>query len=134
MWWGFLGVVVVKGVWVVSGVLFWGCWCVGENGDPRGRDSACRRLTCVWCSGIEIGGIVTMSVLRHCMFHRSGGVPIMSHCKRAWCRLSICWRVMLFAGMRSGRVFPRVRCSVVSIAMVPHDHGSRGESFCIAIR
>jgi hypothetical protein len=77
---------------------------------------------------------VIMLVLRHCMFHWSGGVPIMSQRKRAWCRLSMCWRVMLLAGMRSDRVFPRVRCSVVSIAMVPHDHGSRGESFCIAIR
>ncbi len=85
-------------------------------------------------SGIEIGGIVTILVLRHCMFHRSGGVPIMSQRKRAWCRLSICWRVMMLVGMRAGRVLLSVRCSVVSIAMVPHDHGSRGESFCIAIR
>ncbi len=50
----------------------------------------------------------------------------MSHRKRALCKLSICWRVILMVGMRPERVFPRVRCSVVSIAIVPHDHGSRG--------
>ncbi len=58
----------------------------------------------------------------------------MSQRKRAWCKLIICWRVIMLVGMRSGRVFPRVRCSVVSIAIVQHDHGSRGESFCIANR
>ncbi len=77
---------------------------------------------------------MTILLLSHCIFQRSGGVPTMSQRKRAWCKLSICWRVILLVGMRYGRVFPRVKCSVVSIAIVPHDHGSRGESFCIAIR
>ncbi len=76
---------------------------------------------------------MTTLVLRHCILQRSGGMPTMSQRKRDWCRLSICWRVIMLLGMRSGRVFPRVRCSVVSIAIVPHDYCSRGESFCIAI-
>ncbi len=62
---------------------------------------------------------MTFFVLRHCIFQRSGGVPTMSQRKRAWCKLSIYWRVILLVGMRSGRVFPRVRYSVVSIAIVP---------------
>ncbi len=69
---------------------------------------------------------MTILVLRHCIFKRSGGVPTMSQRKRARFKLSICWRVILLVGMRSGRVFPMVRCSVVSIAIVPHDHGSWG--------
>ena len=59
---------------------------------------------------------------------------MMSQCKRAWSRLSICWRVILLVGMRSGLVLPRVRWSIVRIAIVPHNQGAKGESFCMAIR
>ena len=88
----------------------------------------------VRCSGIEIGEIWKILVLRHCKFQGSGGVPMMSQCKRAWCRLSICWLVILLVGMRSGRVLPRVGWSIVSNATVPHDQEAKGESFYIAIR
>jgi len=73
-------------------------------------------------------------VLRHCKFQLSGGVPMTSQRKRAWCRLSISWLVILLLGMRSWRALPRVRWSIVSIAIVPHDQGAKGESFCITIR
>ena len=106
----------------------------GENNNPRGREGDCNRLQCVRCSGIEIGDIWIMSVLRHCRFQRSGGVPMMSQRKRAWCKLSICWRVILLVGMRSKRVLPMVRWSIVSIAYVPYDQEAKGESFYIAIR
>ena len=84
--------------------------------------------------GIAMGGICTMVVLKHCSCQRSGGVPMMSHRKMAWCSVSIWWRVMLFVAMRSGRMLPRVRCSSVRIAIVPHDHGGMGASFCMAMR
>ena len=51
----------------------------------------------------------------------------------AWCSVSICWRVMLLVEMQSGRVLLRVKWSVVSNAIVPHDHEVKGESFCMAI-
>jgi hypothetical protein len=41
---------------------------------------------------------------------------------------------MLAVFMLFGRRCPRVRCNVVSMAIVPHDQGARGESVCIAIR
>ena len=34
----------------------------------------------------------------------------------------------------SGRIRPKVRWRVLSIAIVPHDHEGKGESFCMAIR
>ena len=83
---------------------------------------------------IAMGGICIMSVLKHCICQRSGGVPMMSKRKMSWCRVSICCRVMLFVAMRSGRMLPRVRCSSVRIAVVPHDQGGTGASFCMAIR
>jgi hypothetical protein len=106
----------------------------GKNGNPRGSKGDCNKLQRVRCSGIAIGEIWTILVLRHCKFQRSGGVPMMSQRKRAWCRLSICWRVMLLVGIRSGRVLSGVRWSIVSSAIVPHDQGAKGESFYMAIR
>ena len=41
---------------------------------------------------------------------------------------------MLNVFMLSGRICPRVRCNVISMAIVPHDQGARGESVCIAMR
>jgi len=41
---------------------------------------------------------------------------------------------MLAVFMLSGRMCPRVRCNVESMAIVPHDRGARGESVCIAMR
>ena len=42
--------------------------------------------------------------------------------------------VMLVVFKLSGRMCPRVRCNVVSMATVPHDQGARGESVCIVMR
>ncbi len=36
--------------------------------------------------------------------------------------------------MLSKRMCPRVRCNVVSMAIVPHELGARDESVCIAMR
>ena len=41
---------------------------------------------------------------------------------------------MLVVFMLPGRMCPRVRCNVVSMAIVPHDQGASGESVCIDMR
>ena len=41
---------------------------------------------------------------------------------------------MLDVFMLSGRLCPRVRFKVVSMAIEPHDQGARGESVCIPMR
>ena len=108
--------------------------CGGVKGKPLGNEGVCRRAQCVRWGGIAMGVICTMLVFRHCRRHRSGGVPMMSQCRMAWCSVSICWRVMLSVSMRSGRMFPRVRWSKVRIAIVPHDHEGNGASFCMDTR
>ena len=108
--------------------------CGGRKGMPLGNESVCRREQRVRLGGIVMGGICMMVVLKHCKCHRSGGVPMMSHRSVAWCSVSIWWRVMLFVEMRCGRMLPRVRCSSVRIAIVPHDQEGMGSSFCMAMR
>jgi len=45
------------------------------------------------------------------------------------------WRLlMLSVFMLSGRIFPKVRWRIVSIAIVPHDHAACGKSFWMAMR
>ena len=136
------GVDVVCCVLLLYSVLFeeWllkggGCvLCGGRKGMPLGNESVCRREQRVRLGGIVMGGICMMVVLKHCNCHRSGGVPMMSHRRVAWCSVSIWWRVMLFVAMRSGRMLLRVRCSSVRIAIVPHDQEGMGSSFCMAMR
>ncbi len=41
---------------------------------------------------------------------------------------------MPFVFMFSGRICPKVRWRIVSIAIVPHDHAASGESFWMAMR
>jgi len=108
--------------------------CGRRKGRPLGNEGVCKRAQRVRLGGIVIGGICTMLVLKQCSCQRSGGVPMMSHLKMAWCSVSIWWRVMLFVAMASGRMVPRVRCSCVRIAIVPHDQEGMGASFCMAIR
>jgi hypothetical protein len=136
------GVGVVRGVSLLLSGLSWvrllvkleGVPCGGRKGMPLGSVGVCRRAQRVRLGAIAMGGICTMSVLRHCNCQRSGGVPMMSQRRMAWCSVSIWWRVMLFVAMRSGRLLPRVRCSSVSIAIVPHDQEGAGASFCMAMR
>ena len=45
-----------------------------------------------------------------------------------------CVDAMDYVFMLSGRMCPRVRCKVVSMTIVSHDHGAMGESVCIAMR
>ncbi len=59
---------------------------------------------------------------------------MISQRKMAWCSVSICSRVMMLVELQSGRVLLRVKWSVVSNAIVPHDYETKGESFCMAIR
>jgi hypothetical protein len=42
--------------------------------------------------------------------------------------------LMLVVSMLSGRMCPRVRCNVMSMAIVLHNLGYRGELVCIAMR
>ena len=133
---------MVRGVTLLLGVLSRGRLLRGKKGalsggvkgKPLDNEGVYRRAQCVRWGGIAMGVICTMLVFRHCRRQRSGGVPMMSQCRMAWCSVSICWRVMLFVSMRFGHMFPRVRWSKVRIAIVPHDHEGNGASFCMAIR
>jgi hypothetical protein len=75
-----------------------------------------------------------MSRRRHPSSHNDGGVPVSNHSRRALCRESIWAREIYLVESSWGRLFPRRRCRVVLIAMVPQDRFGRGASFCMAIR
>ena len=59
-----------------------------------------------------------MSLLMQSMFHRLGGVPSISHQRKAWGKVRM-WRlVMLTVFMLSGRIRPKIRWRMVSIVIV----------------
>ena len=67
-----------------------------------------------------------MSECRHAPSQRLGGVPSISHSRRALCRANM-WSLVIYGvGRECGSVPPRIRCSVVDIAKVPQDQGDRG--------
>ena len=101
---------------------------------PLGRDDACIKPQVVYCSLIFIGAHRIMLVLMQLRFHKLGGVPIISQCSRDWWKVRYCLLLILAVFMLSGRMFPSVICSVVSMAIVPQDQGARGKSACIAMR
>jgi len=65
---------------------------------------------------------------------RLGGVLNMSQCNRDLRKVRYCRLPMLVMFILSGQICPRVRCNVVSMAIVPHDQGESGKSVCIAMR
>ena len=86
------GVGVVRGVLLLLSGLSWvrllvkleGVPCGGRKGMPLGSVGVCRRAQRVRLGAIAMGGICTMSVLRHCNCQRSGDVPMMSQHRMAW--------------------------------------------------
>ncbi len=67
------------------------------------------------------------------MFQMSGGVPRISHSRRALCRAIMWSRVINCLGRECGGKPPRSKCRVVDAVNVSHDHRARGASRWIAI-
>ena len=66
--------------------------------------------------------------------YRAGGVPSISHSRRARCNVIMCSRVIQLAERECGGCPPRRRCNVVDSANVPQDHKGSGASLWIVIR
>ena len=75
-----------------------------------------------------------MSLWRQPISHSVGGEPVRSQAMRALWRESIWSLEMYDMGSVCGWRFPKRRCNVVHIAMVPQDQFSRGASYWIAMR
>ena len=58
----------------------------------------------------------------------------MSKCNSVWWKVKYCRLPMLALFVLSGQMCPNVGCKMVRIAIVLHNQGACGESFCIAIQ
>ncbi len=90
-------------------------------------------LSCAQGPMRDNGGGV-MSLWRQPFSHSAGGEPVRSQAKRTLCKESIWPLEMYDMGSVCGWRFPKRRCNVVHIAMVPQDQFSRGVSCWIAMR
>ena len=70
-----------------------------------------------------------MSLWSQPISHNDGGVVVRIQAWRALCKESIWSLEMHDMGSVCGWLFPKRRCNVVHIAMVPHDQFGRGSSY-----
>jgi len=119
---------------VICSLCLWagGDILIGSQRCPFGSAVATAMLCCVWIynSIVSMGAIVPF---RHPSRHRGGGDPVKNHTNMALWRAIMWFRVMWPGRNSCGCLSPRSRCRVVLMAKVPHGHGERGLSSCIAI-
>ena len=104
----------------------------GCQGLPCGSAAAAAMLW-EWSSSESGSSSLLIEGSRQPCCQSGGGAPVRSQRSSALCRASMWSRVMQPYGMSWGCLLPKRRCRVVLMANVPHDHGGRGPSSCVAI-